>query len=75
MALIHMPVAPWKSKLAIALLKARRMESEIPCKCGADGQINMFCPKHFALVAEKAPQLPIPTPAKKNERRPEAVTA
>lgn len=68
MALIHMPVAPWKAKLAIGLLKARSMESEIPCSCAADGRVNPFCPKHFESVAEKAHQLPLPTPTKKNER-------
>ncbi len=77
MALINMPVSEWKAKLAIDLLKARSMEHEIPCSCTADGQVNPFCPKHFELVAETKDDVQplIPTPAKKNERRPESVAA
>lgn len=54
MALVNMPVKPWKATLAISLLKARNMQSEIPCTCQSDGSVNPFCPKHFESVAEKA---------------------
>lgn len=47
-ALMYVFLSPWKSRMAVELLKTMGHEGEVPCTCLQMGD-NIYCPRHTLM--------------------------